>query len=899
MVSGPLQSLFRLRQLAKLFHPYYSNFTTLSPLESRIRSTIKLCKRFEDLKPLDSLLIVTGLIDLKLVITEFIQRCFDLGSPELALSTFCGSRNRSLLLQNLLIKRLSNLGLYQDVIFVYQTCRLSGCPGGDYTFPYVIKACSAMRDPNVSTLAIIVPVCTRLGLLHLSESLHGYAVKCGFNRDELLTPALISMHANGGDICAAKHLFEFSLTKNVIVWNSMIYAYTQSQSRERAFEMFSDMICADLRPNIATFVSVIPCCEKMNSICHGECLHGHAVKYGLDKQVSVATALISMYAKLGDIDSAIHIFTWMPQKNQLTWNSIISGYVHNGLLQTSLDAVCEMQLAGFRPDSVSIINVLSACSEKESFFLGKSAHAISIRKGFDSNINVSNLLLAFYSNCSQVHSSRKLFDRMANKNTISWNTMISGCVYDGQMEKATALLWKMQQEGVQLDIVTLVGILPGYNHPRDLLQGMALHGYALRFGWTSDGTLTNALISMYCNSADTDSATVLFHGLKEKSLISWNSLITGYRCHKSQNEVMLLFRQLVDDDRRPNYITLLNVLPACCKLLHGKSIHAYAIRTGAVQQTPLLTSLISMYSKYKNVASCLSVFRAGGKWNISLWNSMMSALIEAREAQRAFAFFGELLQTELEVDHITILSLVSACIPIDSMSVTNSVLAFVIKAGFFSDTTISNALVDLCAKCGDISMARSVFDTMVKKDAVSWSVMINGYGLHGDGDAAIFLLTQMENSGIQPDAITYLSVLSACSHAGLTEESKTIFSSMLFHGIQPTMEHYACILDLLGRTGQLHEAYAIVQRFPGGPSASMLESLLGACRVHGNAKLGGKIGELLIEMDPENSEVYVMLHNIYADAGRWHEANKIRIEMEERKLKKMPGFSLLEGRTYK
>ena len=146
MVLRPLQSLFRLRQLAKLFHPHCSNFTTLSPLESRIRSTIKLCKRFEDLKPLNSLLIVTGLIDLKLAITEFIQRCFDLGSPELAFSTFCVSRNRSLLLQNLLIKRLSNLGLYQDVIFVYQTCRLSGCPGGDYTFPYVIKACSAMRD---------------------------------------------------------------------------------------------------------------------------------------------------------------------------------------------------------------------------------------------------------------------------------------------------------------------------------------------------------------------------------------------------------------------------------------------------------------------------------------------------------------------------------------------------------------------------------------------------------------------------------------------------------------------------------------------------------------------------------------------------------------------------------
>ncbi|XP_057541687.1 pentatricopeptide repeat-containing protein At2g04860-like [Amaranthus tricolor] len=961
--------------LSNLYPLHCRKFATFSSPQSHVQSIIKLCKRVEDLKPLISLIIVDGLFNYKHVISEFIEKCIHLDAPELALSAFYASQNRSLLLQNLIIKHLCNLGLYQDVINVYKSCKLLGTSDGNYTFPYVIKGCSAVSDeklgkeihgvvirtgydrntfvqtaficfyariqrmdiahklfdkmsewdvvswnalisgysyngldydgikvfhdywmkgvkPNVATLASIVPICTRLSFRNLGRSLHTYSVKSGFYQDELLIPALISMYASNNDIHAAKSLFDLSPMKNVVVWNSMIYAYAQKMP-EVALEMFQQMVSDDFYPNSATFVSVIPCCEKLNSVCHGGILHGCVVKNGLDNHISVATTLISMYEKSGSIGSAENVFTWAPQKNLHTWNSIMSAYVHHGLSRLCLDSVYKMQLAGFDPDPISIVNVLSACSELKALLQGKSAHALSIRKGFDSNINVSNSLLAFYTNCHQLHSSFKLFDLLPSKTTISWNTMISGCVYNGENEKAASYFQRLQLEDVQLDVVSLISIISGLNETVDLAQGTALHGLALKFGFDSDVTLSNALINMYCSCRNLESASLLLHTMSHRCLVSWNSLITGYRCHNLHEEVISLFKEMISYSYNPNYVTLLNLLPGCPTLLQGKSIHCYAIKIEAIYRAPFLTSLICMYSKFNHLISCFRLFETGDKIDISLWNVMLSVFLEGGNAGKVFSHLRKLLQSEVKVDHVTIVRVISACSQLSSITVTNFVLAFVIKNGFVQETIVSNAFIDLYAKCGDIPMARKVFECLVYKDAVSWSTIINAYGLHGDCEGAISLLFEMEDSGMKPDSITYLSILSACSHAGLAYQGKIIINSMLKNGIQPGTEHFSCVVNLLGRKGLLSEAYDIVNNMSGGVSVSVLEALLGACMVHGNVEIGEKVGESIIHKDPKNGRTYVILHNIYAGAGRWEDANTIRCAMEEEGLNKVVGFSMV------
>ncbi|PRQ47978.1 putative tetratricopeptide-like helical domain-containing protein [Rosa chinensis] len=749
--------------------------------------------------------------------------------------------------------------------------------------------------PNLSTLASIVPVCTRLGCVRAGESLHCFAVKSGYFLNDFLVPALISMYAGDGDICGARKLFDSVVEKNVAVWNAMISAYTQRQEPVLAFELFRWMLLVDIRPNLVTFVSIIPSFENFISLSFGESLHACVVKHGSENQLPVLTALVSMYAKLGSIDESRYLFDQMHSKNLLLWNSMISGYVYNGLWDLSLGLFREMQVSRFDADAVSVISIISACSKLEADLLGRSAHAFSIRKGFHSNINLSNALLAFYSDCHLLSYSITLFHKMPLRNGITWNTLISSCVHHGETDGAVALYYQMQKEGFKLDLVTLTSILPSWSDEENLGQGMAFHGYAIKHGFASDISLLNSLICMYFNSGDLDAGRLVFETMPKRTVVSWNALMTGFKNHNLQNEVMAVFGQMIKDDQRPNYVTLLNLLPACYSQLQGKSIHALAVRTSILHETPLLSSLMFMYARFDNHDSCILLFKTRKMEDISLWNAIMSVQIQAKSSENAVGFFNSLLQMKLEPDNLTLLNLVSSCAQLNSLTLANSVMGYIIRKGFDKDLVISNALIDLHSRCGNICIARKLFDGLVKRDAVSWSVMINGYGLNGNGEAALDLFLQMKLSGIAPNGVTYLSVLSACSHSGLVEQGRAVFKSMAEHGITRQMKHYACMVDLLGRTGNLTEAYDIVRELPCKPSTSLLESLLGACRIHGNVELGQKIGGLLSELDPENSRPHVMLHNIYAAAGRWTDAGRVRSRIEERSLRKVPGFSLLMG----
>ncbi|XP_048334827.1 pentatricopeptide repeat-containing protein At4g39952, mitochondrial [Ziziphus jujuba] len=737
------------------------------------------------------------------------------------------------------------------------------------------KICLMDLKPNLSTLASVIPVCTRLERFEIGKSLHGLSVKSGYFLNDFLVPTLISMYAGDTDICSARKLFDSVPLKTVAVWNAIISACTQMQKPVEAFMLFRHMLKSNTQPNLVTFVSIIPSCEKYITKYSG--LHAFAIKHGSENQPSVLTAFLSMYAKLGDVDSAKGIFYQMPNRNRLAWNSMVSGFVYNGLWELSLDVFCEMQCAGFDPDSVSIVSIVSACSKLEAVFLGKSVHAFSLRRGFESNLNVSNAILAFYSGCSQFWSCFNLFHKMPIRNVVSWNTLISSCAHSRDMEMAFTLLYQMQEEGLEPDLVTLISILPGFSKSKNLGQGMAIHCCAIKTGFDLDVSLVNALISMYCNCGDLDAGRLLFYFMPEKRVVSWNAMMTGLRLHNLQNEVMGLFGEMMKDNQRPNHVSLLNILPACYIELQGKSIHAFAIRTGIVQETPLLTSLIIMYARFDDVNPCILLFQMGNKEDISLWNAIMSVYTKTNNAKMAITIFSDLLLMGLEPDNFTILSLISACVQLNSINLANSVMAFLLLKGFDKNVIIGNALIDLYARCGNISIARKLFDELNGKDTVSWTVMINGYGLSGDGKAALDLFLQMELSGIKPDSFTYSTILSACSHTGLAKQGSKIFKSMAENGIPPGVVHYSCMVDLLGRTGHLTEAYEMVKELPCKPSTSLLESLLGACRIHGNVELGEKIGRTLSVLDPENSRPYVMLYNIYASAGRWTDAERVSL----------------------
>ncbi|KAK8479904.1 hypothetical protein V6N13_072268 [Hibiscus sabdariffa] len=875
-----------------------------------------------------------------------------------------------------MLKGLSNCGLYGNLLSVYLHCRFFSCPSDDFTFPFVIKACSALGasgfgkqihcsvlrkgyegnvvimtcfidfyarnfdvgaarklfdktpepdlvswnalvsgycfngldkealrvfreiqgmsiKPNVSTMASIIPACNRLGYFCFGKSLHGFAVKCGYFLDGFLVPAFISMYKSEVDLSSARKLFDFAVERNVAVWNALINCYMQNERFLEGFEMFREMLRNEVQPNSVTFVSIIPSCENYFDICYGGSLHCCVIKHGFGSQVSVLTALMSMYAKLGEIRSSEILFDQMPNRTLLSWNVMISGYVNNGLWDESLVAFRDMQLEGFSPDVVSVVSILSACSNLGDISLGESIHAFVFRRSFETNIDVSNAVLAFYSDYHLLSTCFRLFERMANKNTVSWNTLIYACGHCGQKEKANMILHQMQKAGGKLDSVTFLSILSSYTESENFRQGKIIHGFAIKSGCDSDVSLTNALISMYCNCGELDAGSLLFDSMPERSVVSWNSLMTGFRHHNLSNNVLVLFTQMMNENQKPNQVSIVNLLPICHLLSQGKSIHAFALRTGMIEETPVVTSLIFMYARFGKISLSLLVFQMGKSGDISLWNAIMSVHVGAKNAEQAVAVFRELLQISLKPDSITVLSLISSCVLVNRLNLADSVLAYILRKGFDEDVVVSNALIDLYARCGSIMVARLLFDYLLEKDVVSWSVMINGYRLHGDARGALELFSRMQLSGMSPDAITYSSLLSACGHAGLVEEGRRVFNSMVADGVSPRTDHYACMVDLLARAGHLHEAYDIVNRLPFIPSIGMLQSLLGASKMYGNVEIGERIFQKLFKMYPQNTESYVMLHSIYAAAGKWEDAHTVRLTMEGRLLKKVAGFSLV------
>ncbi|PIA46299.1 hypothetical protein AQUCO_01500068v1, partial [Aquilegia coerulea] len=856
-----------------------------------------------------SVLLVQGLMEDGYLIGEFIKACFNLGTPDFALKLFWRLNNPNLFLQNLIIRCMSNYGLHDELLRIYFKCQRLDCGSDNYTFPFVIKACALIHDlqtgkeihcvvlrkgyehnvvvqtalidmyaktgrmksarfvfdgisqpdlvswnalisgysfngldhevfevvqqiqvkgfkPNVSTFASLIPVCTRLGTREIGSG--------------------------NGDLSVARKLFDLLDKKSVVVWNSMISAYSQNHMSNEAFEVYCKMTRKGVHPDLVTFVSIVPSCANLDSIHIGESVHARGIKYGLAHQPAVVTALLSMYAKLGYMDSADFLFDGMPEKDLFSWNSMVSGYVQNGLLYKGLTAFRQMLHMGLVPDSVTLLGVLSASTRLNDTLMGMSAHAYCLRNGLDLNINVSNALLAFYSECDKLSIAINLFHRMVTRNVISWNTLISSCVHHGDMRSAVTFLQQMQQECVKFDLVTVISILPCFCESEELIHGMSVHGYSIRTGFIADVSVINALISMYINCGNLDAGNLLFASIPVRTVVSWNALITGYRYSDLHKEAMTLFRHMTMEDQKPNFISLLNVLPICHNQLQGKSIHAYAVRTGDVLEPNLLTSLICMYSRFENVSSSCLLFERADKRNITVWNAIMSVHVENGNANHAVTSFSKMLQTQ------------------QSLTI-----------------------------CGYLTIARKMFDGLKIKDVVSWSVIINGYGIHGNAEDALTLFSQMRCSGLKPDDVTFVSILSACSHAGLVEQGRMLFNSMIEDfGITPRMEHYACVVDLLGRTGRLNEAYDLVKGLPFKPSLSLLESLLGACSIHGNFELAEEISRLFFDMNPKSAGPYVMLSNVYAAAGRWGDASRVRSKMEEIQMKKVPGMSLVELDTH-
>eukprot|EP01018_Ginkgo_biloba_P019480 Gb_00846 [translate_table: standard] len=758
-----------------------------------------------------------------------------------------------------------------------------------------LKLFNTNTNANTDNYASLLQACTNIIQL---KQFHAHMLRSGFSQCISLVTKLMSMYDMCGDIKNARLVFDGVSERDVFLWNVMIGAYTRNGFCEEALTLYNQMQWTGIQPNNFTFPIVLKACASMSALNEGKEIHDHIIRRGYHSEAYVGAALIHMYAKCGSTDYARQVFDKMSQRNVVSWTAMIAGYAQNGYANEALAVFNEMQLGSMVPDSVTMVSLLPACAHLGVLHQGKFIHNRIIRSGLDSDVSVRDALIDMYAKCGSIDYARQIFEKMSKRSLVSWTSMIAGYAQTGNANEALMLFHQMQLEGMTPDLVTIVSVLPACADLSALQQGKWIHAYTIRSGFVSDVFVVTALIDMYAKSGSIDTAHKLFDNMSKRNVISWNTMISEYAQHGLANESLALFHQMQLTDLTPDFVTIISVLQACAYLgdhWRGKRIHGYLIRSGFEINIVVQTALIDFYAKCRSVEVARHLFDRMPTKDTVAWSAMISAYVQNGYFSEGMVLFNQMQLVGVTLDSVTIVSVLPAFAHLASLQQGKMIHAYITKKGFETNILVGTALIDMYAKCGSIQNARQLFDRMPGRNVASWSAMISGYGMHGHGKDAVALFLQMQNAGMSPDDITFVSLLSACSHAGLLNEGWQYFGYMTQeYCITPRLEHYACMVDLLGRAGHLKEAQDFIEKMPLDPDAGVWGALLGACRIHSNVELGEHVARHLFDIEPENAANYVLLSNIYAAAGRWDDAANVRTMMNGKRLKKSPGCSLIE-----
>ncbi|KAM5577408.1 pentatricopeptide repeat-containing protein [Rosa sericea] len=626
----------------------------------------------------------------------------------------------------------------------------------------------------------------------------------------------------------------------------------------------------------------------------GKSIHAQIIKSGLHLGVFLMNNLMNCYIKTGSYVDARNVFDEMPVRNKFSWNTILSGYTKQGRLDAAWGVFNEMperdsvswtaMIVGYNQmgrygnairmflDMVSdgvpvtqftVTNILSACASIKGLDLGRKVHSFVVKLAVGSYVSVGNCLLNMYAKCGDPGTAQIVFDRMRLKNVSSWNHMI--------------------------------------------------------------------MLHMQCGRADL--ALAQFNHMTERDIVSWNSMIAGYNQHGLDTEAVTIFLSMLKHSfLKPDKFTLASILSACAnleKLELGKQIHVLIIRAGLDTSEAVVNALISMYAKSggleiaeKVLEQCetsdlnLIAFTAlldgyikvGGvnparqifdslrECDVVAWTAMIVGYVQNGLNNDALELFRSMIAGGPRPNNYTLAAMLSVSSSLASLDYGKQIHASAIRTGEVSSVSVGNALITMYSKAGSISGAKQVFNLIDRnRDTVSWSSMIIALAQHGLGEESIELFEKMLSLGIRPDHITYVGVLSACTHVGLVDQGRSYYNLMRsVHKIEPTHSHYACMVDLLGRAGLLQEAYDVIQNMPIEPDVIAWGSLLSACKLHKNVDLAKVAADKLLLIEPDNSGAYSALANLYSACGRWADAAEVRKLMKNRRVKKGQGFSWLE-----
>ncbi|XAR64803.1 hypothetical protein NMG60_11008646 [Bertholletia excelsa] len=629
--------------------------------------------------------------------------------------------------------------------------------------------------------------------------------------------------------------------------------------------------------------------------------HCWATKLGAIADTYTANNILSWYAKCRELGIALKFFNEIPHRDTVTWNSMITCYTNHGDLVSAWELLKSMIRRGLRADGYTFGSILKGIACEGRIKLGLQAHSLLVKLGHGGNVYAASALLDMYAKCDRIKDASMVFNLMPERNSVSWNSLVSCYVQAGDRETSFLLLDSMEREGVRLDDGTFAPILTLLDDIECYKLTMQIHAKIIKLGLAFDATICNAMITSYSECGSIEDAKKVFADVTiSRDLVTWNSMLAAYLAHNQADLAFRIFLEMQGLGFYPDIYTYTSIISACFGDAHqglGKSLHALVIKRGLEQSTTISNSLITMYlkSNRKYVDDAFRIYENMDVKDHVSQNSILTGFSQYGLIEEVFKFFRLMQSGPLELDHYAFSAILRSCSDIATLQLGQQIHALALKSGFESNEFVASSLIFMYSKCGTIEDAQKSFEATAKDSSITWNSIIFGYAQHGQGKTALDLFNLMRESKVKLDHITLVAVLTACSHIGLVEEGCSILKSMESdYGIPPRMEHYACGIDLLGRAGRLDEAKALIKAMPFEPDAMVWKTLLGACRICGDIELATQVACSLLELEPEEHCTYVLLSDMYGHLKRWDEKSHVKRLMKERGVKKVPGWSWIE-----
>ncbi|XP_044467514.1 pentatricopeptide repeat-containing protein At2g33680-like [Mangifera indica] len=635
--------------------------------------------------------------------------------------------------------------------------------------------------------------------LQLGQTVHAFLLKSGSQDHTFQANNLVNLYSKFKKLDDAQRVFDETLERNTITWTSLIKGYLENGDYESVFRIALDMCRLDEKFNQHTCSVVLQACSSKNDRILGEQIHGFVIKNGFEKNVFVATSLISMYSRSGFFDDAEKIFHSLVYKDVRCLNLMILEYDKAGYADKAFEVFVHLLTCGLEPNDYTFTNIISLCCENVGFEEGKQLHGVAIKYSLDRKVSVGNALVTMYGKCGMVDEAERMFNTVNGRNLISWTALMSGYLKSGLGGKAINLFLELLDHGIFCDSSSLVTVIDACSECRNLEFGLQLHGFVIKLGHLGDASIGTGLVDLYAKCGNLKSARMLFDGVSGKNAALFNALLVGFMETNGANEedAMLLFSQQRLAGMRPDNVTFSRLISQSANkscLVRGSSLHGYSI-----------------------------------------------------------------------------------------------------KSGYETDLIVGNALISMYAKCGSIEDAYQMFKGMSGHNVVSWNAILSAYALHGQGKKALLLFKEMKHEGFIPDEITVLAVLQACIYSGLWEDGICLFNEIEpIYGIKPILEHFNCMVDLLGRAGLLSEAMNLVKSSPYPHSPLLWRTLVSVSKLTGDLSFSILASKHLLNLEPEEAGSYILVSNMYAREGMLDEAAKVRTAMNDLKLSKEAGCSWIE-----